>query len=155
MPEAAILSLASQSVIAHNSGIFTAFISDLLLSLGKSRLKINSISEVTELLAVLDPLEKFSSRLSALEGKWGSHTGFEERLKTLVDLDVILEPLLKFISGQKKPHMTSIILKQASEVFEKIDLYIQKTAKVNPQMDVIPNSNAMHLDGHFIFSVRN
>ena len=41
------------------------------------------------------------------------------------------------------------------KVFEKIDLYIQKTAKVHPQMDVIPNSNAMHLDGHFIFSVRN
>ena len=41
------------------------------------------------------------------------------------------------------------------KVFEKIDLYIQKTVKVNPQMDVIPNSNAMHLDGHFIFSVRN
>jgi len=41
------------------------------------------------------------------------------------------------------------------KVFEKIDLYIQKTAKVNPQMDIIPNSSAMHLDGHFIFSVRN
>ena len=39
------------------------------------------------------------------------------------------------------------------EVYEKIDVYIQKHAKVNPQMDIIPNG--IHLDGHFIFSVRN
>ena len=39
------------------------------------------------------------------------------------------------------------------EVYDKIDVYIQKNAKVNPQMDVIPNG--IHLDGHFIFSVRN
>ena len=39
------------------------------------------------------------------------------------------------------------------EVYEKIDVYIQKNAKVNPQMDIIPNG--IHLDGHFIFSVRN
>ena len=39
------------------------------------------------------------------------------------------------------------------KVFEKIDVYIQKHAKVNPQMNVIPNG--IHLDGHFIFSVRN
>ena len=39
------------------------------------------------------------------------------------------------------------------EVYDKIDVYIQKNAKVNPQMDIIPNG--IHLDGHFIFSVRN
>ena len=39
------------------------------------------------------------------------------------------------------------------EVYDKIDVYIQKHAKKNPQMDVIPTG--IHLDGHFIFSVRN
>ena len=39
------------------------------------------------------------------------------------------------------------------EVYDKIDVYIQKHAKKNPRMDVIPTG--IHLDGHFIFSVRN
>ncbi len=38
------------------------------------------------------------------------------------------------------------------KVFEKIDVYIQKNANVTPQMDIIPSG--VHLDGHFIFSVR-
>ena len=39
------------------------------------------------------------------------------------------------------------------DVYEKIDVYIQKNANNNPQMDIIPSGT--HLDGHFIFSARN
>ena len=49
-------------------------------------------------------------------------------------------------SVQNQDHIIS------RDVFDKIDVYIQKNAKVNPQMDIIPNG--IHLDGHFIFSVR-
>ena len=38
------------------------------------------------------------------------------------------------------------------DVYEKIDVYIQKNANNNPQMDIIPSG--IHLDGHFIFSAR-